>query len=97
MATDFALRKFQSNNSILKDQINWSQNCGNLDGTLQTKDLGIDGYKQKDVFIIDLNKIFKIGVDRTLTKRNVLKVIASIYMILLESYHQKLFYSKFCF
>ena len=68
-----------------------------MDGTLQTKDLGIDGYKQKDIFIIDLNKIFKIGVDRTLTKRNVLKVIASIYMILLESYPQKLFYSKFCF
>ena len=47
--------------------------------------------------IIDLNKIFKNGVDLTLTKRNVLEVIVSIYMILSESYYQKLFNSKFCF
>lgn len=98
MAADFVLWKFQSNNSIFQDQINQIQNCDNFDETLQTKGLGIGGYKGKDTFIIDLNKIFKNGVDLTLTKRNVLEVIVSIYMILSESYYQKLFNSKkFCF
>ena len=98
MAADFVLWKFQSNNSIFQDQINQIQNCDNFDETLQTKGLGIGGYKEKDTLIIDLNKILKNGVDLTLTKRNVLEVIVNIYMILSESYYQKLFNSKkFCF
>ena len=60
---------------IFQDQINQIQNCDNFDETLQTEGLGIGGYKEKDTFIIDLNKIFKNGVDLTLTKRNVLEVI----------------------
>ena len=41
--------------------------------------MGIDWHKQNDSFIIGLNKIYETGIELPTTKRNVLKIIASIY------------------
>ena len=61
--------------------------------------LGIECDKFKDTFIIDLHKIFTNGFHSPVTKRNVLRLVASIYhplginspiVILFKIYFQKL-------
>ena len=61
--------------------------------------LGIEWDKFKDTFIIDLHKMFTNGFNSPVTRRNVLRLIASIYdrlgiispiVVLFKIYFQKL-------
>ena len=74
--TGFELRKFQTNDQNLQTAINKIEKFQPLEDNLKV--LGIDWNKQNDSFIIDLNKIYEAGIELPTTKRNVLKIIASI-------------------
>ena len=73
----FELRKFHTNDPNLQTTINKIKKFQPLEENLKV--LGIDWHKQNDSFIIDLNKIYEAGIELPTTKRNVLKIIASIY------------------
>ena len=73
----FELKKFHTNDSNLLTTINKIEKLQPLEDNLKV--LGIDWHKQNDSFIIDLNKIYEAGIELPTTKRNVLKIIASIY------------------
>ena len=75
--TGFQLRKFHTNDGNLQTTINKIEEFQPLEDNLKV--LGIDWHKQNDSFIIDLNKIYEAGIELPTTKRNVLKIIASIY------------------
>ena len=73
----FEFRKFHTNNPYLHTTINKIEKLQPLEDNLKV--LGIDWHKQNDNFIIDLNKIYEAGFELPMTKRNILKIIASIY------------------
>ena len=73
----FELRKFHTNDPNVQTAINKTEKFQPLKDNLKV--LGIDWHKLNDSFIIDLNKIHEAGIELPTTKRNVLKVIASIY------------------
>ena len=73
----FELRKFHTNDPNLQTPINKIEKFHPLEDNLKV--LGIDWHKQNDSFIIDLNKIYEASIELPTTKRNVLKIIASIY------------------
>ena len=73
----FELRKFHTNDPNLQTTINKIEKFQPLEENLKV--LGIDWHKQNDSFIIDLNKIYEADIELPTTKRNVLKIIASIY------------------
>ena len=73
----FELRKFHTNDPNLQTTINKIEKFQPLEENLEV--LGIDWHKQNDSFIIDLNKIYEADIELPTTKRNVLKIIASIY------------------
>ena len=72
----FELRKFHTKDPNLQTTINEIEKFQPLEDNLKV--LGIDWHKQNDSFIIDLNKIYEAGIELPTTKRNVLKIIASI-------------------
>ena len=72
----FELRKFHTDDPNVQT-INKIEKFQPLEDNLKV--LGIDWDKQNDSFVIDLNKIYEAGIKRPMTKRNVLKIIASIY------------------
>ena len=73
----FGLRKFHTNDPNLQTKINKIEKFQPLEDSLKV--LRIDWHKRNDSFIIDLNKIYEAGIELPTTKRNVLKIISSIY------------------
>ena len=73
----FELRKFHTNDPNLQTKINKIDKFQPLEDSLKV--LRIDWHKRNDSFIIDLNKIYEAGIELPTTKRNVLKIISSIY------------------
>ena len=73
----FELRKFHTNDPNVQTAIKKTEKFQPLEDNLKV--LGIDWHKLNDSFIIDLNKIHEAGIELPTTKRNVLKIIASIY------------------
>ena len=73
----FELRKFHTNDPNLQTTINKIKKFQPLEDNLKV--LVINWHKQNDSFIIDLNKIYEADIELPTTKRNVLKIIASIY------------------
>ena len=95
----FELRKFHSNNPSLQQKINQIENVVEPIQSEGLKVLGIEWDKFKDTFIIDLHKIFTNGFNSPVTKRNILRLITSIYdplgiispiVVLFKIYFQKL-------
>ena len=74
----FELRKFHSNNPSLQQKINEIENVAESIQSENLKVLGIEWDKFKDTFIIDLHKIFTNGFNSPTTKRNFLRLIASM-------------------
>ena len=72
----FELRKFHTKDPNLQTTINEIEKFQPLEDNLKV--LGIDWHKQNDSFIIDSNKIYEAGIELPTTKRNILKIIASI-------------------
>ena len=73
----FELRKFHTNDPDLQTTINKLENFQSLEANLKVS--GIGWHKLNDSFIIYLNKIYEAGIELPTTKRNILKIIASIY------------------
>ena len=73
----FELRIFHTNDPNLRTTINKIEKFQPLEDNLKV--WGIGWHKQNNSFIIDLNKIYEVGIELPTTKRNVLKIIASIY------------------
>ena len=93
------VRKFHSNNQSLQQKINQIKKAVQPIQNENLKVLGIEWDKFKDTFIIDLHKIFTNGFNSPVTKRNILRLIASIYdplgiippiVVLFKIYFQKL-------
>ena len=74
----FELRKLYSNNPSLQQKINQIENAVEPIQSENLKVSGIEWDKFKDTFIIDSDKIFTNGFNSPATKRNILRLIASI-------------------
>ena len=74
----FEIRKLYSNNPSLQQKINQIENAVEPIQSENLKVSGIEWDKFKDTFIIDSDKIFTNGFNSPVTKRNSLRLIASI-------------------
>ena len=75
----FEPRKFHSNNPSLQQKINQIENAVEPIQSENLNVLEIERDKFKDIFIIDLQKIFTNGFNSPVGKRNILRLIESIY------------------
>ena len=73
----FELRKYHTIDLNLQTTVNKIEKFQPLEDNLKV--LEIDWHKQDDSFVIDLSKSYEAGIELPTTKRNVLKIIASIY------------------
>ena len=73
----FELRKFHTNDPNLQTAINKIEKFQLLEDNLKV--WGIDWHKQNGSFIIDLSEIYEAGIEPPTIKRNILKIIPSIY------------------
>ena len=71
------LRKYHTIDLNLQTTVNKIEKFQPLEDNLKV--LEIDWHKQDDSFVIDLSKSYEAGIELPTTKRNVLKIIASIY------------------
>ena len=75
----FKLRRLHSNNPSLQQKVNQIENAVELIQSESLKVLGIEWNKFQDTCIIDLHKIFTNGLNSPVTKRSILRLIASTY------------------
>ena len=73
------LRKWQTNDTNLQKRINQAEGDNSIINTKESKVLGVNWNLDQDNLTVDLHEIYQTSLDVTPTKRNILKLIATVY------------------